>query len=171
MGEDRPVRSRASSFGDVGVAGGSCGDVRSRLSTWVAAASTVRGGGGMCFSFAGTGRIVCDWASVRSRVSSSELGAFVLFSRGEVRRARVAAAFVFCFSLLESFDEEEEREALDDIEFSGGLACVGLAGASSGDENVTSRVSIRSEERRSCVGVGIAASSNIFAVFRNFVGV
>lgn len=61
IGEVRPVRSRESSAGDVDVAGGSRGDVRSRLSTWInAAVSTARGGSGMCFDFAGPGRAGCD---------------------------------------------------------------------------------------------------------------
>lgn len=91
-------------------------------------------------------------------MSISGDGALVLFSRGEMRRARVVAILVFCFSVIDDRDEDEEREVLDDIEVSGGLARVGWAGAFSGDENVKSRVSIRSEERRSCVGVGIGAS-------------
>jgi hypothetical protein len=120
MGDERPVRSRESSSGDFIVAGRSCGEVRSRLSTWVAAASTTRGGGVVCLISAGTSRALRGCASVRSRVSVSGDGALVLFSRGEVRRARVVAVFVFCFSLLEDLDEEEEWDVLDDIEVSGG---------------------------------------------------
>lgn len=165
------MRSRESSSGDVVVAGRISGEVRSRLSTEVAAIWGARGGGRQCLDCVGTGRGVSDCPPVRSRVSSSGVGALVLFSRGDVRRACVVAIFVFCFSPLDDLDKEEERDALDDIEVSGGRARAGWAGTFDGDENVKSRVSIRSEERRSCVGVGMGASSNILVVFRTFVGV
>lgn len=172
MGDERPVRSRESRTGDVDVAGKSCGEVRSRLSTCVAVAvSIAHAGGGVGFKVAGLDRTARGCAPVKSRVSSSGGGGLLLFRRGDVRWARVFVVFVFCFSLLEDLDEEDERDALDDIEVRGGRDCVGWAGAFSGDETVKSRVSIGSRERRSCVGVGIGASSNVLAVLCNFVGV
>lgn len=79
----------------------------------------------------------------------------------------------FVFSPADDRDEEEERDAFDEMDVSGGrVRVVGAGGnAFSGDESVKSRVSIRSDERRSCDGVGIGASSKMLVVSRNFVGV
>ena len=109
-------------------------------------------------------------------MSISGIGAFIFSSRGEVRRARVVVTLVLCFSFEGDdldVEQEEERDALDDIEVNGGRARVFGAGcgAFTGDDNVKSRVSIVSDERRSCDGVGTGASSNMVVVSRNFVGV
>ena len=157
---DERVRSSES------VSGNGRGDVRSRLSTTFGLAFIVCGRASVAAVAA------CGWPSVRSRLSILGAGAFVLLSRGEVRRVRVVD-FVIAFSPVDDFEDEEERDALDEMDVSGGRVCVVGAYdiALSGDDSVKSRVSTRSGERRNCDGVGIGASSKMLVVSRNFVGV
>lgn len=95
----------------------------------------------------------------------------VLLRRGEVRRAVVFGfCFGFCFP-LDEVEEKDERETLEDVEASGGRGRVFGGSVFVGDERVRSRVSITSDDRRSCCGVGIGASSKMLVVSRSFVGV
>jgi hypothetical protein len=98
----------------------------------------------------------------------------VLLRRGEVRRGRVDVARAVRFSVEEDLDDGIDRDELDDVELStaglGWVVCAGRGGIN-GDERVKSRESIGSEERRSCAGEDIGASSKMLAGARNLFGV
>ena len=99
---------------------------------------------------------------MRSSVSVAGVGTFAFSSCGEVRRGRAVFTLAFCFSFedddLEVEEEdEEERDALEDIEVKGGRDRTFIAGCGAliGDDSVKSRVSMISDECRSCDGVGL----------------
>ena len=174
MGDERLVKSKESTSGEVDLDGMRCGDVRSRLSTSGEAGLAGCDCGAVWFSSGFASFAVSVWAIVRSRLSTSSVGALVLLSRGEMRRVRVVFARVFCFSFVfVELDEDNDGDAFEDIAVSGERArAVGAnCGAFSGEEKVRSTVSIIPDERRNCDGVGTGASSNMPVVCRNLVGV
>lgn len=170
-GEERPVRSRESGSGDGEFAGAGWGDVKSRLSMAMVVGFAGRERGTGLRDVCVVGLAASGSAVVRSRVSTSGVGGLVLLSRGEVRRG---IALVFGFSVeVDDLDEDEDRDALDEMDVRGGRARVVGAGcgAFNGDERVRSRESMISDERRSCGGVGMGASSKMLVGSRSFVGV
>ena len=173
-GEERVVRSSESiSFG-LGAAGWGGGDVKSRLSTAVLGRAFFAGSCDSAAARSNEGAFgTWGWALVRSRQSTLGMDC-VLLRRGEVRRGRVDVARVVRFSVEEDLDDGIDRDELDDVDLRtagfGWVVCAGWGGIN-GDERVKSRESTGSEERCSCAGEGIGASSKMLAGARNLVGV
>lgn len=171
-GEERVVRSSEAISCGLDAAGGGGGDVKSRLS--IAVLRMAFFGGCVSAAARSSEGALGTWfcVLVRSRLSTLGMGC-VLLRCGEVRRVRVDVARVVRFSLEEDLDDDIDRDELD-VELSiagfGWVACAG-GGGINGDERVKSRVPIGSEERFSCAGEGIGASSKILAGALNLIGV